>query len=294
MSTQTPIRLVLPGAATHLPALVGVLKELERVFALRGVAGTSAGGIVAIAWACGMDASEIMARVAHALTSPGLIDVDPVGQILDHGALLGLARGKRLQRALVDAIGRRCLADCRRHARVTVTDMWARRAAVVDSRAHGDIEAWRAAYCTGAVQGLFAPLRLRRENARTYGDGGAALNVPAGIWDDQPERIVVVRLAHQQPRYDVRSLVRGAQSQPMLNDDIRPVRSTAAMASATLDVLLDSSSAAWPSRRADVSEIVIDPPGSGFDFQLKERELELRHEAGAAAARAWLAAQGIA
>lgn len=279
--------VVLPGAATHIVALVEVVDRLlELGIDPVAIGGASAGGMVALAYAAAKTPSEVRRMVEGPLRRGTMVDVDLLG--IATGRTFGLARGKGMRKELERAFGDMRLRDLHLPARVTVSDTWQRCPAVIDSKRHGDLFVSRVAQATGSVQLLYHPVQLRDDNARTYADGGAGLNVPAGLWDDRPEPTIVVRFRGQAEPYDLNSLIVAGDSEP--NEAYpRRVASIADAAKAGLDVMLDSACAAWPSRKAPelVENIVIDSPGDGFDFTLDEKQIAARRVAGRAAVDRW-------
>lgn len=301
MSPRPKAALVLPGMATRGLAGVGALSVLVKCLDVVAVGGSSQGGQLALGLAAGKTPEQLLELMREPLKNGNLIDF--AAWDFATGQATGIAKGDVMQKALVKAFGKKRLSELRVHTRVTVTDMWTKRAAVIDSRRHGDVLCADAAGCTGRVQLLFKPARLRSDNARTYGDGGNGLNVPAGLWDDKVVPTLVLRLSGQQPRYTLPDLLRAGDSD--LDNGVRVERADNLLkiGSGALDVFMDAASAAFPSTKpkgwisdesANVQdELFIDCDANGFDFSLTEAQQEERFAVGVEAAKMWAAQRGL-
>ncbi len=156
------IAVALGGGGVRGLAHIGVLGVLEREgFRVRGIAGTSMGGIIAALYAAGESPSQIQALAAS--TSPrSLLHVRPAdaGMIgIDHIAEL-------LQRAL----GRRRFEDLRIPLALTATDLNTAAEIVLKEGVVAD-----AVLATIALPGVFPPQLMGRYRLI---DGGALDPVP--------------------------------------------------------------------------------------------------------------------
>jgi NTE family protein len=160
------ISLALGGGGSRGFAHIGVLRCLEKEgFRIRAVAGTSAGGIIAVAYAAGytpdkmeavfskLDQSKLFARSAD--EGPGLLGFSGAARFLE------------------EFFGNRTFADLRIPCAVVAVDLMARREVVLN---HGRVV--DAILATGAVPGIFPP--------KKFGDSqlvdGAVLNpVPVSV-----------------------------------------------------------------------------------------------------------------
>lgn len=149
-------------------AHAGVLSALEDAgLPPAGVAGSSAGALVGGLWAAGLSAGRL-ADELHALRRDDFWDPGPG---------LGLLRGRRFRRRLLDLLPSPRFEDCRVPATVTVHDVLRGRPEALGA---GDLAAAIHASC--AVPGLFQPVWI---GGRPYVDGGVSdrpglTGVPAG------------------------------------------------------------------------------------------------------------------
>lgn len=170
--------------------------------ALRVVAGTSAGAIVAMAYACRPEPSSIRNMLAHAefrtfardmSIVPGWLEAPfDLVRLFRHG---GLNSGARLQAWLKSRVGDVTLGDIEhrhgRELRVWVYDMVAREAVCLGSRTHPHIPAWRAVAASCAIQGYFQPVVI---DGRPCSDGGMLMNSPLWAFPDEFEPTDVIGL----------------------------------------------------------------------------------------------------
>jgi predicted acylesterase/phospholipase RssA len=278
---KRPVCLVLPGSGTRLPSLVGAIEVLAEHYDIAAVAGTSGGGVVALAYALGLTPPQMRALMQDVLCRKDL---------LDRGAFwertgLALYRGRKAHQLLLETFGERSIGEAEVPVRVAVGDLWTRRARLIDWRRHNDVRAADLARCTMAINGFFDPWRLRPGDARVFCDGGVGLNVPAAAWDDHVDLpTIVVRFSDQQPVHTLADLL--SDEHPVVS----PVRANdpLALAGATADLLLDASAAAFPSRKSEVMELVIESDADGLAFGLKPSEVDRRRKHGILAAQRFI------
>lgn len=157
------ITLALGGGGAKGNAHIGVLRRLEREeFVVRGIAGTSFGGVVAAFYAVGFTPDEIEALFC-------LVDQSKLyGRAPDEGpALLGLAGARKW---LEETLGKRTFADAKIPCVITAVD--ADRACEVILREGSLVDAVLA---TIALPGIFPPHEI---GGRRLVDGGVLDPVP--------------------------------------------------------------------------------------------------------------------
>ena len=154
--------IALGGGGARGLAHIGVLKVVEEVgLDVRVVTGTSMGGVIAIAWAAGVSASEIEA-VARRVRVLSLLGRDRTG--------LGVVGTDKVAALVAKVVGKRNLEDLPRRCAVVAADVAAGEPVVID---RGPVE--RAVQATIAIPGLFSPVR---EGERLLVDGGIVEPVP--------------------------------------------------------------------------------------------------------------------
>ncbi|MFP4037676.1 MAG: patatin-like phospholipase family protein [Desulfobacteraceae bacterium] len=170
-------------------AHAGVLSALRELgLEAAGYAGTSSGAIVAAMAASGMKDEEIK-EILFGLRRKDFWDPDPPRDLLKY-ALRGLRgytgylRGKGFSR-LLETIPARSIEDCPTPLVICATDLTRGEEAVLAS---GDLA--RAIHASGAVPGLFKPVRIR---GSWCVDGGMVDKAPVLALADRvrPERILV-------------------------------------------------------------------------------------------------------
>ncbi len=160
------ISLALGGGGSRGYAHIGVLRCLEREgFRVKAVSGTSAGGLIAIAYASGYTPDK-MEEVFTKVDQTKLFVRSP-----DEGpGLLGFSGAIRF---LEDFLGNRTFSDLKIPCAVVAVDLMARREVVLN---HGRVV--DAILATGAVPGIFPPRKL----GETQLVDGAVLNpVPVSV-----------------------------------------------------------------------------------------------------------------
>ncbi len=280
---RNPACLVLPGAGTRGGAVVGAVEVITQYRSIEAYAGTSFGGLAALFLASGRTPGELSAMTTKMLMRTDLLDMGI--PLINTGP--GLYRGTKIEELLQsdEVFGKMKMGDLKHPCRVGVSSLWTGRVGLVDNVWHKDVLVWRAARCTMGIQGFFDPARLREDNARTYGDGGAGLNVPAGAWDDRTAQTIVVRFTEQQPVHTLGNLLTAMNG----NSDIptvKSVRTYPEMLAATFNVLMGAAASSYPSTKRDTKEIVITSDADGLKFGLSREECERRRMHGIASAKA--------
>jgi len=161
---QVSLGLALGGGGARGGAHVGVLRVLEREgIPIGPVAGTSAGGFVALLYAAGKSPDEIMEAMARLHT--GLLKLSSLGG--DHAAVFSLERVRPL---LEEPIRGLTFADLQRPCAVVAVDINYGEEVIIKEGLLID-----ALLATTAVPGLFPPVRTL---GRVLVDGGILNPVP--------------------------------------------------------------------------------------------------------------------
>jgi NTE family protein len=177
---RAPFGLAMSSGFFSFFAHTGMMSALlARGLVPTHVAGSSAGALVAGAWAAGLEPDELAVALA------GLRREDFWDPAPGAGLLAGRKFDALLRRMLpTDAIG-----ACRAPLRISVFDIFARRTAVLDE---GDLVTAIRASC--AVPAMFHPVWIGR---RPYWDGGI-LDRP-GIAGVPPGRLLFHHIANRSP-----------------------------------------------------------------------------------------------
>lgn len=178
---EQPFTLAMSSGFFGFYAHCGALLALEQAGLLPArAAGSSAGALVAGAWAAGIDASALRQQLL-ALRREDFWDPAPG---------LGLLAGRLFRRLLEDLLPARAFARCRVPLAVSTFDIAARRTRVIRS---GELAPALHASC--AVPLLFQPVWIAR---RPLADGGVA-DRPGLAGVDRGERVLFHHLASRSP-----------------------------------------------------------------------------------------------
>lgn len=173
------VGLVLSGGGARGLAHIGAIRALERAgIPIDCLTGTSMGGVIAAAYACGLSPDELeqeagaLSRVREflRLADPGIPNA-------------GLLRGQRLQAYFENRLGQRTFAELERPLALMAVDLNSRQEVVFQE---GPIAL--ALRATTAVPGLFMPLEL--EGMRLV-DGGLLNNLPVDVARKMGAQIVI-------------------------------------------------------------------------------------------------------
>lgn len=278
-----PACLVLPGAGTRLGAVAGAVEVLWNHFHFLVFAGTSGGGLVALALASGMSPHDVSDLCTRVLMRTDLLDLGV--PLLDGGP--AIYRGHKIRELLKEVFGEMAMGQLRYPARIGCSSIWTEKVGLVDSVRHKDVLVRDAAYATMAIEMALDPARIRHDNARTYGDGGAGLNVPAGAWDDEAAQTIVIRFKEQQPVHTIASLLRAMDGDADA-DVVHSVRTAPELAAASFGICMGAASAAFPSKKADTVEVVITSDADGLKFGISREECLRRRLHGVTSAQKWV------
>jgi len=171
------IALALGGGGSRGYAHVGVIRRLEQEgFRIRAVAGTSAGGIIAVFYAAGFTLDEMMEKFSR-------VDQSKLfGRSPDDGpALLGLAGARKWLR---EQLGERTFVDLKIPCALTAVDLKSAREIVLD---HGRVV--DAILATIALPGILPPHQIQDYQLM---DGGVLDPVPVSVARFLAPRLPVV------------------------------------------------------------------------------------------------------
>lgn len=185
------IGLALGGGGVTGCAHIGIICALEEEgIPVDYLAGTSAGAMAAVLYACGYSGEKLGAMVKE--ITGRLLDYDYWGVLahvcLPRRPLSGMIRGRRLKSYLDKAVGTRTVAELTRPLAVTATDLAGARQVLFTNRsmnmeplapgteAVGDVSAVDAVMASMSIPGLFRPVTIGN---RLLVDGGLMDNCPA-------------------------------------------------------------------------------------------------------------------
>lgn len=259
------VDLVLQGGGSNCVGLASAALELRQRVHIARVAGTSAGGLVALALAFGVDPVRLRATLEHYLQANRLIDGDLACFLMR----FGWARGDTLRRAARDLIGEGArLGDAPIPVAVVVGDLYTRAPRVLSSWATPDALVEDCAVATSAIPGVFATQTIRGIDAptRLHVDGGVSMNFALDLFDDVPDRPTI-----------------GLRPAASPSDKPRPVKDLLAYLMALAGLRQWASDNAYRSGKAH--QVIDVPGGDGLDFSLSVGEIQSRWEVGGRAAR---------
>lgn len=262
---MTQIDLVVQGGGSNICGLAGAAYELGRKHQFARVAGTSAGGLLALALAFKVPEDRLRAMLLHYLADNLLIDGD-LGTFLTRW---GWCRGDVLRKATTQLIGEGArLGDALVPVAVVVGDLYMREPRILTSWGTPNALVADVAVATSAIPGVFAPQTIRGLDVgnRLHCDGGVAMNFALGLFDDDPRPTIGIRPAGS------------AAKRP------EPVRNLQALLFALAGMrqwAADHSSATGKENHVVVDVV----GGDGLDFSLSAVDIDARWKAGVQAAQ---------
>jgi NTE family protein len=173
-ASRPVVALVLSGGSARGFAHIGVIKVLEEAGIEPDlVVGTSAGSIVAVAYASGMSAQQ-MADAASTMTGSLFMDltIPNLGQPVIRGEL-GWIRGTRLQRFVERLVDKRPLESLRRRVAIVATQL---ESGMPVAFTQGDTGL--AVRASVSVPGVFVPPLI---GGKRYVDGQISSPVPVAL-----------------------------------------------------------------------------------------------------------------
>jgi predicted acylesterase/phospholipase RssA len=258
------VDVVVAGGGSNCVSLGAALFELARTRTVARVAGTSAGGLVALALAFGVDPSRFRNQLEGSLHGNRLLD----GGVVTLLRRFGWCRGDELRLAARILVGEGTrLGDAKIPVAVVVSDLYERRPRVLSSWGTPDVLAEDAAVATAAIPGVFAPQQVRGLGVgnRLHADGGIAINFAYDLFDDNPRPTIGLR----------------PSTKPLGPVPVRDVRSVALALGA---LFMWSSDNAHRSHKSNA--VVVDVPAEdGLDFDLEAADVTRRWAAGVLAVR---------
>lgn len=269
MTIPPRFHAVYPGGASHVATIAGSALELDKRGAVVGVAGVSAGGLVAIAHAFDR-LDDLPGLLRLWLQKNRLLDVVPDGRI-------GICAHRMVPRIIDELIGPgRKMGEASIPLCLVVTR--ASRPVYLSSWATPDVLVSHAGRGTSALVPLFPMVEipslgtaLSPDVVKTY-DGGFVDNLPDHVFDGRVD--------------------------PTVSVSLRPIEPTTGRADRTgddplsqaMDILgaVTFAPAQRKTRRTDGRHIVVDAYGSGLDFNLSVADIDKRIESGRRGVRAAL------
>lgn len=262
------VDVVVAGGGSNVVSLAAALYTIARQRKVCRVAGTSAGGLSALAFAFGVDETRLIRQFEGSLNGDRLLD----------GSVLGLARGfgwckgdalRAAARVLVGE-GKR-LGDAKLPVAVVVADLYERRPRVLSSWATPDVLAEDAAVATAAIPLVFRAQQIRGLGVgnRLHVDGGTVKNAAFDLFDDIPERPTI-----------------GIRPRPS-STTATPVRSLGDYVKAMGALLLWSADNAHASAKASGAVVDVDAE-DGLDFNLSVEDVRRRWGRGVLAGSSFL------
>lgn len=239
------LALVLGGGGARGNAHIGVLRVLEAEgYHIRAVAGTSAGGLVAVFYAAGFSPDAIE-RLFSQVNQEDLYGRSPQ----DGPALLGLAGAERWLR---QQLGDRTFADLRLPCAVTAVDLNSRREIVI-----GEGSVVDALLATIAVPGIFPP---RQMGDMRLVDGGVLNPVPVSVARMLAPGVPVVAVVLTPPmEAPIAPSIPGLQLPSLLAEPLRRLRFTQAMGIFLESVEIGSRALTQWRLDAEKPEVIIRP-----------------------------------
>ncbi|MFO3796701.1 MAG: patatin-like phospholipase family protein [Anaerolineales bacterium] len=243
-SPPRELALALGGGGARGNAHIGVLRVLEAEgFRIRAVAGTSAGGLVAVFYAAGFTPDEIESLFSQVKQD------DLYGRSPTEGpSLIGLAGAERWLR---QHLGNRTFSDLRIPCAVTAVDLNQRREVILDQ---GDVV--NALLATIAVPGIFPP---REMDGMLLVDGGVLNPVPVSVARTLAPNLPVVAIILTPPLDAPISPSLPLHLPPLLTESLRRLRITQAMNIFLESVEIGSRALAQWRLAAEKPEVLIRP-----------------------------------
>lgn len=282
--------LVAPGCGTALGMVAIAYKILRRIFRFRGLGGTSGSGITLLKAATGADPDEIIELAREFLVRKDLLDWHV--PLIDQKT--GMFRGRTVEKIFERVFGDAKLEDLKIPFRGTCVSMDTKgRPGVIDSIRHNDLLQCDTARVLMAIQTVFSLGRLRRDNARKYGDGGMLLNCPQALWDDRFPKIptVVIRFDKQPRPFDIEDLMEAVDGDGHYHD-YEPVKNEFDVVETSFNTMLSYASASWPSRKGPglVLELIL-PSVDSMDFNLGTTDVIARENMAREVTENWVRAR---
>jgi predicted acylesterase/phospholipase RssA len=261
------VDVVVAGGGSNVCGLAGALYTIAARRRVARVAGTSAGGLAALALAFGVPELRFRSQLEGSLDGNRLLD----GSAFGFARRYGWCKGEALRTAAGILVGEHTrLGDSKMPVAVVVADLYERRPRILSSWGTPDVFAVDAAVATAAIPIVFQAQKIRGiGNDNLYVDGGTVKNAAFDLFDDLPSRPTV-----------------GVRPRPG-RTFARPIASLGEYAKAMGGLLLWSADNAHGSTKS--ASLVVDVDAEdGLDFDLSPEDVRRRWAAGIAAAGAAL------
>lgn len=261
----------LPGGASHVATLAGAARAIDEACDVVGWAGVSAGGLVAIAKAFGVDDARLREVLVKYLQSNRMLDATPLALV---DGLIGVCHWEVIPRIVDDLIGEgKTLGEALTALVLVVTDADTGSPIYLSKRDTPRVLVREAARATAALVPLAPMVEIPSLGWRQGGlffDGGFTDNTCDAVWDDRSEPRIAVRLGD------------GAIGHTVARGDL------VGQSLAILRALMHSEGK-LQSTREDGWSVVVSANGDGLDFSLTPTQILLRDRTGYDDARAMLA-----
>lgn len=249
---------VFSGSGTNLVQFAGAYEMVAPHKKPKGFAGSSGGGLIALSLASGMPIANVQQMLSTFLTMGVAKLLDPVspldvldGRVKTLGQT-GLFKGMRIRSFLGDVFGQKKLKDLHYPCKVTVGCLWTRTTKVITEETHPNVLIADLARCTMSIPLFFKPARLEPDNARTYIDGGTALNFIVNTFDNDT----------MVPTYGYNIVNQGSGETGVI-----PVRDPVTELSAIVNILRDGAEDTVSMKKdTRICNIITTENGLDFDF----------------------------
>jgi len=265
MLRRKPIRVCVPGGASHAPTLAGGLYYLDTVYDVVAVAGASAGALSAIAYAFGVPLKDLLRVLTRLLQKDRVLD-----RSLAATGRYGRCAWEVIGEAVKELVGAHTtMGEALVPLLIVVTDARTSRPVYLSSWATPNVLVWEAAAATSALIPLASMKYIPSYRpGRLYYDGGFTDNNPDHVFDSAPEPTYSFRLAGPDRDGDG------------IEDEIDLGEWQFDRAAMSIAKSLTYAPGSSKSRRTDRVCIPLRAKGSGLDFSLTPKEIEDRFKTG--------------
>ncbi|MFO0447389.1 MAG: patatin-like phospholipase family protein [Pseudomonadota bacterium] len=261
------VDVVVAGGGSNAVSLAAALYTIARRRKVCRVAGTSAGGLSALAFAYGVDETRLLRQFEGSLSGNRLLD----GSVLGLARRYGWCKGDALRAAAAILVGGEHvrLGDAKIPVAVVAADLYERRPRVLSSWETPNVLAVDAAVATAAIPLVFQAQTIRGLDVgnRLHVDGGTVKNAAFDLFDDNARPTIGIR-----PRPSKTTAT--------------PVRSVGDYVKAMGSLLLWSADNAHESAKASGAVVDVDAE-DGLDFDLSVEDVRRRWAAGVSAGEAF-------
>ena len=240
------VYLIAPGGTSHVVTLGGAVYAVDALANVYGIAGTSAGGLNALAYAFGVQAKELLKLYQDLLQTDRILD-----RSIFAASAYGLCKFDTIRTALNRLLGANArLGDALIPLILVVTDAHTGRPVYLSSEKTPKVMCSEAGTATASLVPLsrmqFMPSLVP---GRLYYDGGFTDNCPDHVFEDRPHKTLILDL------------------QVDHEDDAIPIHNAMDAAKSVARSLTYAQSAK-KNTRTDTVTVPVPVRGSGFDFSL--------------------------